>query len=356
MIKFMENIVFSLVQKKDSFLVVEIGLNGARVTKMLVDFHLRSIKILKNIEVDVNDSLADSLAQMDSLGAKIILILDSHIGFTEYSKINTHLEVGTAEALRKLFLSMREKAGEKLGIEVFEVALLDARILNVRVVDGGLEIFGAITCAPKKWIEEIFKVLSKERVVLCVEGVAAFGRVVSVILKDENFILAYLKQSETAALEVVDGNINYLDYFSYGTEAIFNELMLKNKFPKHLIKYAVNSYCKEIGPAVFLDKFGANLKQEYKIIENGLKEIVGKSNSKFLYLASCEAMPNFLVNVRIKNRSRHFIKIAIITHNFISAKLGFEVKYKVEEPERNFDIELAGLFDFYLSQHNKYVS
>ncbi len=347
----MKNMVFSLIQKSDTFLVVEISMQGARLTRILADFVNRTIEVQQSRKVGFSDNLAVVLRRIDTLKSKIILILDSDIGFTVYSKIPMHLPVGLSdesdfenigmEALQKFFSSIRSEVANKLSIDSTEVALLDARFLGANLA--------TLTCVAQKWAEGIFKILPINRVVMCVEGVATFGRVVASSLNDKNFIFSHLSPNKTEVLSIEDMNISYLDYFSCGTETILDELVLQIKFPKSLIKYVVNSYHRQLGSAIFLDKFGLSLSQEYKIIENGLRVIAGKSNLKSLCITSSETMPDFFTKIHIKNHAGHFMKIFTISNSFIGEKLGFEVKYKIGAVDDNFQIALAGLWDFYLS-------
>ena len=370
MIKFIKNTLFSLIQKKDSFLVVEINKEGARLSKISVVLGNASIIVEKSKKVEVNDSLLKEFKKLDDRKSRIILVLDSNIGFTVYSKIGVMLRSSidqednfeniSTEALHKLFENTRGVVAQKLNIANSDVTLLDARILSVesasQVISNSLEMYCTITCIAKNWVQEIFKILPVDRVVMCVEGVAAFGRVVSHILKYKNCLFSYIASRETTVVAMNGFSIEYLDYFLCGAETVLNELVLQQKFPNHLVQYAINSYHNKIGSATFLDNFGKSLISEYKIIENGLGLIIGKSNLKFLYLASGEIVPDFVVKARIKNKSGHFIKILTISHSFISTKLGFEVKYKVEESGGNFQVALASLFDFYLSPQNELFS
>ncbi len=247
----MKNMVFSLIQKRDTFLVVEIGTQGARLTRILADFTNRAIEVQQSKKVEFSDNLARSLRQMDTLKSKIILILDSDIGYTVYSKISMRLPVGlvdeselegiSMEALQKFFSSIRGEAAYKLGIDSADVALLDARFLGANLA--------TLTCVAQKWAEGIFKILPINRVIMCVEGATAFGRVMAYILKNQNFIFSYISPNKTDVLSIEDTNISYLDYFSCGAETILNELVSQNKFPKSCL---ISSVCNFLSSFIFI--------------------------------------------------------------------------------------------------------
>ena len=364
--------LFSFLNKKDSFLVVEIlPHNEIRTNLVKLDSENRDIILEtsfnfypeKNVDHPNFSAFKKNLRKFGKLANyKIAVGIDSQYASTVYSSVSlvrnnakdlideSDLDNLISQAVWKFFDRHRLRVAQKLGVNDFDVLLTDVRIENVRL-DGHrvlnpvgfkartIEIQLCETFTSRTLINELKTFLPASSIRLISESGSAWAHFLAAGNQGSKFALANISFDQTAMFLAEEFRVGHHDGFSWGEKNLLNALVENLALDLETAKAVLAVYMQKEISEFFAKKFEKILMGELDSLAKSLNSSIGKSDIRLVYLHSSFNLPDIVFSQSFKNRIDFSVRLEPLTHSFISDNHNFHLKFnKRADPKAAFGI------------------
>ena len=364
--------LFSFLNKKDSFLVVEILPNNViRTALVKLDSHNKEIIFEKSFNFFPENktdspnfhSLKKNLRKFGKLAHyKISVGIDSQYASTVYSSVSlvrnnpkdlideSDLDNLISQAVWKFFDRHRIRVAQKLGISDFDVLLTDVRIEHVRL-DGHrvlnpvgfkartIEIQLCETFTNRNIINELKTLLPASGIRLISESGSAWSHFLAAGNQERRFALANISFDQTAMFLTEESRMGHHGGFEWGERNLLNSLVEALALDTDTAKALLAMYMQKETSDSLAKRLDRILMGELDSLAKSFNSLIGKSDVRLVYLHSSFSLPEIVFSQAFKNRIDFPVKLEALTHSFISDNHNFHLKFnKRVDPKIAFGI------------------
>lgn len=377
----------NLLRKGEKYIVIEILNHYVQVTLLKISFKDKEITILKSYFKDLPEfSIANIFKEAKALlkkipkseRYKIIISLDSSLGTTIFSSVSivrqnskeiideADLDNLISQAIWRFFDKQRWKVAQKMGVDDVDVLLSDVRIRDIRI-DGhkivnpigfkakSVEIALSQTLVKRELMSALRDLIPKENIALLTETGTALSHVLSKTTGDSNFYLANIFPNQTSVFSSSGARLAHHDSFEWGGNDLNHSLYRHLRVDPEIAVSLVKNYGSDNGSESFLRKFENILVKELNIFANGIESLTKEDRSD-IYLNPFFTIPKVVYSPRFQGRFQKTIKLAPLSTELITEKLGYKVKFKSSAAIKNQLSLLAAVLEVEFLPQNDIMS
>lgn len=353
--------LFTFFEKKETFLVVEILPHCAYVAQVSADFENKKLSLDKIRSFDANDPKSFKIC-VKKFGAaekhKVIVSLDSQHATTVYSAVTivrddpkavideSDLENIIAQAVWKFFDRQRGRAAAKMGINDFDLLLVDVRVGDIKL-DGHrvvnpvgfkarcVEVQLGQTFTTRDIINTLKEGIAIDRVQSIGEFGAYLSRVIGRVNNQSKFLLANIFPDESSFFFVDGFRLSYLAKHDWGEGKLNSALV--NSLAVDLItaKKIMNIYKKNEASPHFIKKIENILLGELENFAVKLSRLVSKTGINLVYINSFEKLPDIVFSRYFKNKIKTSSKLSAVNNEFLNEHYPYQLNYAKEAYKNN---------------------